>query len=414
MKEEILKIEKLDHHGRGIGKINDKIIFVSYTIPSDEVVVKITKEKKSFCEGTVVRYINKSKNHINQTCPYYGKCGGCDLRHMSYEEQLKFKQNKVNEIITKFTNIKDIKINEIIGSENQDNYRNKLTFKVDKKICLNKKSTHEYIGVEECKIASEKINKIIKIINNYDLNSISSIVLRSSYFTDDVMAIFYVKSGVKFNENLSDLGKNVTTIVLKYSNKDFISYGKGNIIERLNDLSFKISPTSFFQVNSKQTLNLYNLILEKCKLSGGEIVYDLYCGTGTIGIYLSKFCKKVIGIEINKEAVKDANENVKINGIKNCEFYDGDVANFIDIKKIKPDVIVVDPPRSGLDNSTINNIIKLNPKRIVYVSCDPVTLARDLNILNDKYNVCEITPVDMFPQTYHVECVAVLDIKEKL
>lgn len=411
MKEEILKIEKLDHHGRGIGKINEKIVFVPYTISNDEVKIKITKEKKNFCEAEVLEYINKSNNHIKNDCPYYKICGGCDLRHMSYDEQLKFKENKVQEIIKKFCHEENIKINNIVPSEKQNGYRNKLTLKVGKKLCLNKKNTHDYVEIEECKLASTKINKIIKIINNYNLDSIENVVIRSSYFTDDSMVVFYVKNGHKFNENIEKLKELVTTIVIKNKNDCINIKEKGNIFERLNNLSFKISPASFFQVNSLQTLNLYDLVLEKCKLSGSETVYDLYCGTGTIGIYLSSHCKKVIGIEINEEAVKDARENVKINDIKNCEFYDGDVAEFIKLQKEEADVIVVDPPRSGLDNITISNIIRLNPKRIVYVSCDPVTLARDLDILKEKYDICEITPVDMFPQTYHVECVSVLKIK---
>lgn len=409
MEEKILKIEKLDHYGRGIGKINDKVIFVSFTIPGDKIKFKITKEKKNFYEGEVIEYIKKSNQHINQSCPYYGICGGCDLRHINYDEQLKFKENKVKEIVKKFGDIDESKVKPIIGSLNIDGYRNKITFKVNKKLCLNKKSSHEYVKVDGCYLVSDKVNKIIKVINDYDLRSIDSVVIRSSCFTDDVMVIFYVKTGVKFSENLKNLEKMVTSIVVKSKNKDCIYYGKGNIIEKLNNLSFKVSPTSFFQVNSLQTVNLYNLILEKCGLNGKENVYDLYCGTGTIGLYLSRFCKKVTGIEINKEASLDALENVKINDTKNCEFYNGDVSDFIKTRNESVDVIVVDPPRSGLDNITIQNMIRLNPSRIVYVSCDPVTLARDLKLLNKKYEIVDITPVDMFPNTYHVESVCALE-----
>lgn len=413
MQKEILKIEKMDHQGRGIGKLNDKIVFVPFTTIGDEIKFKITKNKKNFCEGEVVEYIKRSCHHIEQTCPYYGTCGGCDLRHISYDEQLKFKQNKVREIFDKFTKISSVKINNIIESKLEDNYRNKLTLKVDENLCLNKKSSHDYIRINECKLASSKINKIIKVINNYDLSSISSVVIRSSYFTDDSMVVFYVKKGVKFQENLEELEKIVTTIIFKYFDKDYIYCGKGNIIEKLGNLSFKISGTSFFQVNSLQTLNLYNLILEKCKLNGAQNVYDLYSGTGTIGLFLSKYCKKVMGIEINKEACLDARENAKINGIKNYEVYNGDVADLIKTRNEKVDIIVVDPPRSGLDNITINNMIRLNPKKIIYVSCDPVTLARDLNILDERYELCEVTPVDMFPNTYHVECLVLMSRKEQ-
>lgn len=407
--EKILKITKLDHQGRGIGKVDDKIIFVPYTLPDDEIKFKITKEKKNFCEGKVTEYIKKSSRHIDQTCPYYGICGGCDLRHMDYNQQLNFKQNKVKEIINKFTNIETIKINNIISSKNIDSYRNKITFKINKKLCLNKKATHEYVEIKACKLVNDKVNNIIKLINNYDLKNIDNVVIKSSYFTDDIMTVFYVKQGVKFTQNLDELKKIVTTIIFKYKNNDYIIYGKGNILEKLKNLYFKISPTSFFQINSHQTVNLYDLILQKCKLNGNEIVYDLYCGTGTIGLFLSQFCKKVIGIEINKEAILDAKENARINNIKNCEFYDEDVSSFVARENNNPDVIIVDPPRSGLDNITIDNVIRLNPKKIIYVSCDPVTLARDLNSLTKNYNIDEITPVDMFPNTYHVECVCVLN-----
>ncbi len=410
MEDKFLKIEKFDHQGRGIGKINDKVVFVPFTTIGDEIKFKITKEKKNFCEGEVVDYIKKSNHHIKQSCPFYRICGGCDLRHISYDEQLRFKQNKVREIFDKFTNIEDVKINSIVKSELKDNYRNKLTLKVNNGLCLNKRATHEYVKIDDCKLASSKINGIMKIINNYDLSSISSVVIRTSYFTFDSMVIFYVKNGVKFEENLEKLKKIVTTIIFKYVDRDYAYFGKGNIIEKLGDLFFKISGTSFFQVNSLQTLNLYNLILEKCKLNGYECVYDLYCGTGTIGLFLSRFCQKVMGIEINKDACLDARENAKMNGIKNYEVYDGDVADLIKTKNEKVDIIVVDPPRSGLDKITIDNIIRLKPKKIIYVSCDPVTLARDLNILDKKYELCEVTPVDMFPNTYHVECVALLSL----
>ena len=411
MKEEIIKIEKFDHQGRGIGKINDRIVFVPYSIPGDEVKIKIVKEKKNYCEAVVIDYIKKDSKHIKNDCPYYKICGGCDLRHINYEEQLNFKENKVKEIIKKFSHLENIKFNNIIPSENQNNYRNKISLKVDNKLSLNKKNTHEFVEIESCKLGSKKINEIISEINTHNLECIDNVVIRSSYFTDDMMIVFYVKKGYKFDINIDNLKEKVKTIVVKEIDRLNIITGDGNIFERLNNLSFKISCTSFFQVNSLQTLNLYNLVLDECKLSGKEMVYDLYCGTGTIGIFLSKYAKKVVGIEINEEAVKDARENVKLNGINNCEFYSGDVSDFIKVQKEEADVIVVDPPRSGLDNITINNIIRLNPKRLIYVSCDPVTLARDLNLLKEKYEICEITPVDMFPQTFHVESVCVMERK---
>lgn len=409
MEEKVL-ITRFDHQGRGIGKIGDKIVFVPFAIPEDEVQIKITKNKKNFYEGSIINYVKKSEKHTHQLCPYYKECGGCDLRHIGYDEQLKFKENKVKDIIKKFVK-DDVLINSILGCDDYDFYRNKLTLKVNKKLGFNKKNTHDIININECLIADKKINKLIKIVNELNLECIESVVIRCSRFTPLQMVVFYVKKGYKFNENLEKLKECVDTIVVIQNNKEYIVSGKGNIIERLNNLSFKISPTSFFQVNSLQTLKLYNLVLEKCQLSGKEIVYDLYAGTGTIGLFLSHECKKIISIEINKEAVKDALENIKINNIKNVVTFSGDVSELIKLQTEKPNIIVVDPPRSGLDKITIENIIRLNPNKIIYVSCDPITLARDLNLLKEKYDIKEITPVDMFPNTYHVECVCVLKLK---
>ena len=410
MEEKVL-ITRFDHQGRGIGKIDDKIVFVPFAIPGDEVQIKIIKDKKNFYGGSIIKFLKKSEKHTEQLCPYYKICGGCDLRHISYDEQLKFKENKVKDIIKKFVK-EDVLVNPILGCDDYDFYRNKLTLKVDKKLGFNQKNTHDIIHIDECLIADKKINNLIKIINEINLECIESVIIRCSRFTPLQMALFYVKKGYKFNENLEKLKKIVDTIVVIQNNKEYIISGKGNIFEKLDNLTFKISGTSFFQVNSLQTLKLYRLVMQKCQLSGKETIYDLYAGTGTIGIFLSQNSKKIISIEINKEAVKDALENIKINDIKNVNIFSGDVSKLIKSQTEKPDIIVVDPPRSGLDKITIDNIIRLNSQKIIYVSCDPITLARDLNLLKEKYDIKEITPVDMFPNTYHVECVSVLCLKE--
>lgn len=408
MEKKIVKIEKLDHQGRGIGFINEKITFIPFCLPDDIVEVIITKEKKKYNEGRIVKYIEKSEKHIKQNCPYYKFCGGCDLRHMSYDDQLKFKENKVKEIIHKFTD-SNIKIDNIIGSSLFDNYRNKVTFKINKKLGLCEKNSNDIINIDNCLLLDDKINNLIKYINSIDLSNVNSVVIKSTYFTKQTCIILYTNE--KFDENLEFLEKFTDTIIINRNGKEEIKYGKGNIFENLDNLIFKISPSSFFQVNSKQTLNLYNLVLEKCTLKGKEIVYDLFCGTGTISLFLSRWCQKVIGIEINKDAIKDATENMYLNNIKNCTFLAGDVSKIIKSQKEKADIIVVDPPRAGLDNITIENVFRLNPEKIVYVSCDPITLARDLKILSEKYHIESVTPVDMFPNTYHVECVCVLKLK---
>ena len=405
-----VKIEKLDHQGRGIAHFNEKIVFVSFALPGDIVDIEIIKEKKNFYEGKVVKYIHKSNMHIDSICPYYEVCGGCDLRHISYEDELKFKENKIKEIINKFSKM-NIKINSIIKCDDIYYYRNKVKFSVDNKLGLMARNTHNIIPTEKCLIADSKINDVISKINNCDLSNVESVTLRSSLFCNDSMCIIEMKPGKHLNNSFDFLGKYVNNIVALQNNKYENIIGNGNIIERLNNLTYKISPNSFFQVNSRQTIKLYDLILQKCGASGNEIIYDLFCGTGTIGLYLSSKAKKVIGVEINKEAILDARENAKLNNIKNIEFYREDVTKFVDRKLDKPDIVVFDPPRAGLNKKIIDTIKNFEPKKIVYVSCDPVTLARDLKDISDKYNIIDVTPVDMFPRTYHVESVCLLALK---
>jgi 23S rRNA (uracil1939-C5)-methyltransferase len=219
------------------------------------------------------------------------------------------------------------------------------------------------------------------------------------------MIVFYSKKIVKLNINIFSF---VDTIIC-ITDKEIILKGKGYIEETINDIKFVISPTSFFQVNTNGMINLYDKVLEYCELSGNENLLDLYCGTGTIGIYLSKYCGKVFGVEINKEAIKDALKNKQINNLTNIDFKSGDVKEILKNNKFIPDIIVVDPPRAGLDKNVIDQIISLNPKKLIYVSCDVITLSRDLNLLKQHFDIKEVTPVDMFPNTYHVESVCVLN-----
>ena len=400
------KITKLDHQGRGITKIDEKIVFVENALPSEEVEINIHNNKKKYMEANVVKYISKSDKRVESDCIYYDKCGGCDLRHIKYEDTLKFKEDKGKEVINKFTGL-DIKINPIIKT-NPYNYRNKVSFKVDEVIGYYKKKTNDIIKIEKCLLLDERINIILEKISKIDLKNVINIIIRSSKNTNDIMIIFEVKGNFDL-ANISDL-KEVSSIIVKENNTYKTIYKLDNIYEKLDDLTFIISPESFFQVNTEGCLKLYNKVKEVLDLNENDNVLDLFCGTGTIGIYLSKYVKKVIGVEINKYAVLDANKNKELNKINNIEFICEDVNKIID--KFKDiDVVVVDPPRSGLDKNMIDSLIKINPKQIAYVSCDPITLARDLKILSEEYEIKEITPVDMFPYTCHVECVCLLKSK---
>ena len=320
---------------------------------------------------------------------------------MTYEEQLKYKETKVKNIISRYTNI-DTDIKNIVASPDQYFYRNKVNFKVKENIGFYKKKSYEIINIDKCFIADERINEILELIKkNMDLDGINEITIRTS--KDNIMVIFNSNRSIDV-EGIKDKVNSI------YVNDEKV-YGSDYIKEKIGDYEFVISPDSFFQVNTKQTKNLYEKVLEYANLNGDEVVLDLYSGTGTIGIYLSSLVKKVMSIEINKSAVKDAKKNKEINEVNNIEFLCGDASKLIENIKEKIDVVVVDPPRAGLNDEGIKNIKKISSNKLVYVSCDPVALARDLDRLSDMYDVLEITPFDMFPNTYHVENVCLLKLK---
>lgn len=396
------KIEKLDHKGRGICFVDNKITFIENALPNEIVDIKLLSEKKKFNEGKAKSIITKSDNRVEPICPYYEHCGGCNIMHLNYEHQLLYKLEKVKEILKRYGNI-DFDIKNIIGSDNLY-YRNKVTFQVKEKIGFYQDNTYDLICIDKCYIADSKINKVLDVLKNLDLKGIYQIVIRTSKFLNQTMVTFKTNSDLNFDVNVLD----VDSVVMYQNNIYKILKGRDYILEKLNDLTFMISPDSFFQVNSSGALNLYNKVLEFASLDKNDCVLDLFCGTGTIGLYLSRMCKSVVGIEINKYAVEDAKKNAKLNNINNIEFICDDAKN-VKIKGL--DVVVVDPPRSGLDKMTIDYLKDLECKKIVYVSCDPMTLARDLKLLEDKYTVEDICLVDMFPNTYHVECVCLLKLR---
>lgn len=396
MKNLEVEIISLDHFGRGIAK-KDKPIFIDNALVGEIVVIEIIKDKKKYSEGKVIKYIKKSPLRVKSDCPYYEKCGGCDLLHLGYKEQLKYKENKVTEVIQKFGNVGDI--NAIVPTV-QYNYRNKVTLHVNRKLGYYQKKSYDLIFIDNCLIADSKINNIIKKLNNIDLNTITKIVIRVT--SNESMLI--VEKGI-IDIKLFD---DIDTIIV--DNK--VLKGKGYIIEEINNLKFVISPNSFFQVNRLGMINIYDQVLKY--VDNDTNVLDLYCGTGTIGIYLAHKVKHVLGVEINESAIKDALKNKEINHLNNVDFKLGDVGSVLNENNFKADIIIVDPSRSGLDNLTIKNIINIKPNKLIYVSCDPVTLARDLKLLSKDYDVVEITPFDMFSNTYHVECVCVLESSKSL
>ncbi len=402
-----VEVTKLDHQGRGIAEINDKIIFIPNVLPCETIDVNIVLEKKKYYEGTVKEIINASDKRIKPICPYFEECGGCQFLNMNYQDSLDYKQNKVEEIMNKYLGIK-IKINNIVACDNNLYYRNKTTFQVENDIGFFKEKTNTLIPVDKCYISDIRINDIYKEIkDNIDLTNVNQIIIRATKNTLESMVIFKT-SNYADNKRLIDVLKNKVDSI--YINDELI-YGKGKIIENLCNKNFYISPSSFFQVNTVQAEKLYNKAIEYANIKKEDTVLDLYCGTGTIGIIASDKAKKVIGVELNREAIKDANENKRLNNINNIEFYAGDVGKILNKNNYKPDTIIVDPPRAGLDSLALSQILNIKPKKLVYVSCDLMTLARDLKLLSNDYDILELTPVDMFPYTAHVESVCVLKLK---
>ena len=398
-------IDRLDHQGRGIGFIDGKIVFVKNALPGESVKVRIVRENKKFYEGVVLEYYSKSDERVKVNCPYYEFCGGCDIMHMNYDFQHNYKVNKVKDIIRKF--VKD-DINVVdISYDSQFNYRNKATFHVKNGIGYFKEKTYDLIEIDKCLISSIEINNTLDILKQLDLSGIDKVIVRSSYYDKSVMVIFECCGKVNENVLIESLKENVSSIYIKRDGYKLI-YGSEYIIDKIGDLRFVISPDSFFQVNTPMAYKLYSKVLEYAGNLENSNVLDLYCGTGTIGLFVGG--KSLVGVEINESAIHDANINKDLNGVS-ARFICGDSGK--ELKKLDKsfDVVIVDPPRSGLSELSINEVISVGANRVVYVSCDPVTLARDLNIFKEFYHIREISLFDMFPNTHHVESVCLLEKK---
>lgn len=445
--EYVVDIIDNGYEGEGIAKIDGFTIFVNGVIKGERCKIAITKVTSSHGFARLIEILKKSEYRVEPDCFTYKRCGGCSLRHIDYDETLNIKQEKVQNLVNKTLKNK-IEVNRTLGMGNPYNYRNKAQYPVgtDKSgrpifgIFANR--THEIIPIQEChiqkRISCEIADFVLSEMEKFNISVynektgkglVRHIITKVGVITNEIMVIIVINGKEMPHEltlanNIIDKFPQVKTVVksinMKNTNvimgqKNFSIVGRGYITDRLGDFVFKISPMSFYQVNPVQAEALYNIAIEKANITKDDVVCDLYCGIGTIGILASKFAKKVYGIEIVSQAIEDARVNANLNKINNIEFICGDVEEAFDelIKKekVKPDVIIVDPPRRGLDVKTIGNIIKLKTSRVVYISCNPATMVRDLKLMEELYEVVEVQPVDMFPFTSHVECVSVLHRK---
>jgi 23S rRNA (uracil1939-C5)-methyltransferase len=447
--------------GKALAKIEGKVIFIEGAVPGDVADVLLTKNKKDWAEGKVTKIHTYSDERVSPFCIHFDICGGCKWQMLPYEKQLEYKEQEVKDIIKRIGKL-HVPVLPIIGSEKTTGYRNKLEFTFSNKKFLTPdelkslgeddwpggavgyhvpKLYDKIIDITECWLMDD-VNNLIRNslrefaeINNYsyyDLKEhkgfLRNIVLRNCSTGELMVNLVFGNEDKKEIEKIANflLGKvpEITTLVYTINQKwnDTINdlepkvfYGKGYVIEKLGDYNFKISPKSFFQTNTKQAEVLYNVVKEFAALKGNETVYDLYCGTGSIGIFLSKNAKKIIGVDVIEDAIKDARENAALNNIESAAFFAGDVIEvcndgFFNLHG-KADVVIVDPPRAGLHPKLVNKLLEISSQKIVYVSCNVATQARDLQLLNEKYSIEKIQPVDMFPHTHHIESAALLTLK---
>ena len=445
--------------GKAIAKVDGMVIFVPYVVPGDVVDIQLTRKKHNYAEGKVVRFVSYSENRVEPFCEHFGICGGCKWQMLPYDLQLKYKQKQVADNLTRIGKVELPEISPILGAPKTTFYRNKLefTFSNRKWITENEMESGEFFGTREalgfhipqrfdkvldiryCWLQNDVSNRIRNTIRQFCLQNdyeffdlrnqkglMRNLIIRTSSTSEIMLIVVFFKDDKGKREKLlnfiADEFPQITSLLYVINEKandtimdqEIVTW-KGNdcIYEEMEGLKFKIGPKSFYQTNSEQAYNLYKIVREFAQLSGNELVYDLYTGTGTIANFLARKARKIIGIECVPEAIEDAMENSKLNRIDNTFFIAGDIKDILTrdfiIEHGDPDVIVTDPPRAGMHGYVIETILSVEPPRIVYVSCNPATQARDVNLLDSKYRVTRVQPVDMFPHTHHVENVVLLE-----
>ncbi|URZ02091.1 23S rRNA (uracil(1939)-C(5))-methyltransferase RlmD [Clostridium felsineum] len=444
-------IDDFGNMGEGIGKVDNFTVFVKGAVKGEKVKAKIIKVNKNFAIGKLIDVIEKSEDRAEPVCSIYNKCGGCQLQHLKYEKQLEFKKNKVTECLRRIAKVdlSTVKINETIGMETPNYYRNKVQLPVGEvngevKIGFYRERSHDIIEVDKCFIQDDTANEIMLVVKKWikDFNIeaynealgkgvLRHIMIRKAFKTGQIMLVLVTNTeklpqkkelihritteikGIK--GIIQNINNKKTNVVL--GQREITLWGENIIEDYIGEFKFNVSSKSFFQVNPVQTEKLYETALRFAGLTGNEVVFDAYCGTGTISLFLSQKANKVYGVEMVPEAIENAKINAQQNGVDNAEFIVGkaeeEIPKLIE-KGIKPEIVVVDPPRKGCEKALLESIASGEPRTIVYVSCDPATLSRDLAILNELgYEVKEVQPVDMFPETGHVETVVMMSKVDK-
>ncbi|WP_068472823.1 23S rRNA (uracil(1939)-C(5))-methyltransferase RlmD [Saccharicrinis aurantiacus] len=457
------KVEVIDvaAEGKAMAKIDDKVLFIQHAVPGDIVDVQVNKKRKNYLEGYVTQYHTLSDIRVEPFCEHFGKCGGCKWQPLPYAEQLKYKQREVENNLKRLGKIELPEVDSIVGSEKTQFYRNKLEYTFSNKRWLDNDemqmeegSLERYglgfhvprmfdkvIDVKKCWLQDEPSNSIRLAIKKYALDNgltffdirnhegfLRTLIIRTTSTGEVMIIVAFYHEDVEKREGLLEHLKTefpqITSLMYVINEKandtigdqDIICYnGQDFITEEMEELKFRIGPKSFYQTNSDQAYELYKITRDFAELKGDEIVYDLYTGTGTIANFVAKKAKKVVGIEYVPEAIEDAKLNSANNKIDNTSFYAGDMKDILNEQFISengmPDTIIVDPPRAGMHEDVVNTLLKTNAPRIVYVSCNSATQARDLGLMDHKYKVTKVQPVDMFPHTHHVENVVQLELR---
>jgi len=456
---ENLEISGVEFHGRGVARHNGRVIFVENALPGEIADAQVYQKKKGCLFARTVVFHKISESRIQPFCQHFGTCGGCTWQNVTYQKQLEFKRKFVEDAFTRIGKLTFPEIPPVIGCTHTKFYRNKLEFTfsnrkwlAEKPYSLSQSEENPALGfhkpglfdkvidIEACHLQPEPSNKIRLALKEFavkenipffDLKSheglLRTLIIRTSSLNEVLVIVSFFRDEPvigKVMEFLKNSFPEITSLnyVINPRSNDAISdqpvvnySGSPFIREQLGDFLFHIGPKSFFQVNVEQAEKLFDKAVEFAELNGSETVYDLYCGIGSISIYISRHCSEVVGIEQFADAVNDASKNAQLNNICNCEFFSGDVSKILNddflARHGKPDVLILDPPRSGVHPKLIQSLLQISPPKIVYVSCNPVTQARDLSLLGNNYHIAQVQPVDMFPQTYHIENVVLCKLK---